>query len=111
MAHRIYPQSERSRRTHDADLEIFRLPSCANHESASDLIRDLAKHLDKAVDVRLVIIDMRRDAQATEAWRDVNVLLRELLDQPVRHPLGKSQAENMRRAHPLVGDQHAGIAQ
>jgi hypothetical protein len=38
----------------------------------TDRARKLAKHLDKAVHVRLVVINMRADAQATETRGDEN---------------------------------------
>src|SRR5580658_944757 len=49
----------------------------------------LAKDLDEAIDVRLVVIDMGADAQAAEARGDENVLGGELRHQPMRHAFWK----------------------
>src|SRR6266852_7553821 len=54
---------------------------------------------------------MRADAQSPEAWCDVYLLLRQLLDQATRHAARKARAENVWRAQALIGNQHAGIAQ
>src|SRR5262245_3242945 len=64
-----------------------------------------------AVDVLLVIVDVRADAQASDPGRDVDLLRGQPLDQAVRHAARKPQAQDMRRAHRGVGNAYTAIAQ
>src|ERR1043166_56736 len=67
------------------------------------------KDSDEAVDVDLVVVDVRADAQAAEPRSDVDVLGRQALEQPLRHAARKAQAENMRRAPARGGNGPAAI--
>src|SRR5262247_1997693 len=54
----------------------------------------LAKGRNKALDVVLVVVDVRTDAHASDARRDIDLLLRQLLDQPFGHAARKAQAQD-----------------
>ena len=63
-----------------------------------EIHRDLAEHFDEALDVLLVVVDVRADAQPAEPRRGIDVLRGELLGQIGRHALGEAEAEHVRRA-------------
>src|SRR5260370_27853947 len=65
--------------------------------AGGSLERGLAEHLDKALDVLLVIVDVRADAQPPQSRSGVHVLGRQLLRQVGRHAVGETDAQDMRR--------------
>ncbi len=54
--------------------------------------RNAAEHLDETLDVLLVIVDVRADAQAPEPRCDMDVLRGQLLRQVGRHALRETSA-------------------
>ena len=93
---------------HDASLPIISERIISHPRRALQAAaRKLAKYLDEAIDIRLVVINMRADAQAAEARGDENVLGGELRHQPMRHAVRKAQAQNVRRPHARVRNVHA----
>src|SRR6516164_6797964 len=73
--------------------------------------RQPPKGCDKAVDVFLVVVDVRADPHAAHAGRDVDALRRQPLDQASRHAGRKLHAQDMRRPHRGSGYSHAVVAQ
>src|SRR3954467_11058303 len=64
-----------------------------------------------ALAVLLVIIDVRRGTHAAKARGDMDAVSCEALDEPCRHPVRKTQAQDMRRAEARVGYAEATAAQ
>src|SRR5439155_18702365 len=61
--------------------------------------RQPPKGCNEPVDVVFVVVDMRADAHASDAGRDVDVLRRKPMDQLFWHAEWKLQAQDMRGAH------------
>src|SRR6185437_13225512 len=60
---------------------------------------DSPEHRDEAIDIRLVVVDVRADAQAAEPRRGVDILGGKALDELRRHAVAKAQTQDVRRAH------------
>ena len=74
------------------------------------LSQQRAQRRDEAVGILLVVVDVRADAQAAQAWRDVNVLRRQLLGERIGSAVAEAEAQDMRRPHARLGDDHTRIA-
>src|SRR5215475_7850633 len=77
----------------------FELAACRDG-TCRRLRRQLMKCGQETFDIGLVVIDMRADAQTTEARCHEDVLPREPLGQALRHPVAKAQAHDMRGSEP-----------
>src|SRR5512132_4307072 len=89
-------------------LPITTVPSrpISDRRSLGSRACQSAKGRNKAVDVVLVVIDVRTDAHASDTWGDVDVLRRQLRDQPLWRAPRKAQAQDMRGAHAGIGNRH-----
>src|SRR5688572_7024273 len=76
------------------DAELRRLLRRRGVHGVSLSERDFAEHFDEALDILLVVVDVRADAQTAEPRRGVHVLRGEALGQVGRHALGEADAED-----------------